>query len=92
MGIIALLIGILLGSILSKFFVTILMKVMGYDVIANFAVSSDAIMNTILVFALITVITSFHGYRLIYRFKLIDLFKADQEGEKEPKASFIIAV
>lgn len=68
------------------------MKVMGYDVIANFAVSSDAIMNTILVFALITVITSFHGYRLIYRFKLIDLFKADQEGEKEPKASFIIAV
>src|SRR5699024_4350059 len=34
MGIIALFIGILLGSILSKFFVSILLKVMGYDAIA----------------------------------------------------------
>ncbi|KMY49700.1 ABC transporter permease [Peribacillus loiseleuriae] len=91
MGIIALFIGILLGSVLSKFFVTILMKVMGYDVIANFAVSSAAIINTIIVFILITVITSFHGYRLIYRFKLIDLFQADKEGE-ELGASFFIAV
>jgi putative ABC transport system permease protein len=92
MGITALLLGILLGSILSKFFVSILMKVMGYDAIANFAISPDAIINTIIVFTLITAITSFHGYRLIYRFKLIDLFQADKEGEKEPKASFIIAV
>ncbi|MGR6341787.1 FtsX-like permease family protein [Priestia megaterium] len=92
MGIIALFIGILLGSILSKFFVTILMKVMGYDAIANFAVSSAAIINTIIVFTLITAITSFHGYRLIYRFKLIDLFQADKEGEEEPRSSFIIAV
>ena len=91
MGIIALVIGILLGSILSKFFASVLMKVMGYDVMANFAVSSAAIINTIIVFTLITAVTSFHGYRLIYRFKLIDLFQADKEGEEEPKASFIIA-
>jgi putative ABC transport system permease protein len=92
MGIIALFIGILLGSILSKFFVSILMKVMGYDVIAIFAISPNAIMNTIIVFTLITAITSFHGYRLIYRFKLIELFQADKEEEKEPKASLISAV
>lgn len=92
MGILSLFIGIILGSILSKFFVSILMKVMGYDVIANFAISSDAIINTIIVFTLITAITSFQGYRLIYRFKLIELFQADKEGEKEPRASFFIAV
>src|SRR5690606_5876652 len=87
MGIIALFIGILLGFVLSKFFASVLMKVMGYDVMANFAVSSAAIINTIIVFTLITVVTSFHGYRLIYRFKLIDLFQADKEGEERPRAS-----
>ncbi|RWR13152.1 ABC transporter permease [Siminovitchia fortis] len=92
MGIIALLIGIILGSVLSKFFVTMLMKVMGYDAIGNFVISPQAIINTIIVFTLITAITSIHGYRLIYRFKLIELFKAEQEGEQEPKASIIIAV
>lgn len=92
MGIIALLIGIILGSILSKFFVTVLMKVMGYDALGNFAISPQAIVNTIIVFTLMTAITSIHGYRLIYRFKLIELFKAEQEGEKEPKASVITAM
>ncbi|WP_057766854.1 ABC transporter permease [Cytobacillus praedii] len=92
MGIIALLIGIILGSLLSKFFVTILMKVMGFDALGNFAISPQAIVNTIIVFTIMTAITSIHGYRLIYRFKLIELFKAEQEGEKEPKASVITAL
>lgn len=92
MGILALFIGIVLGSILSKFFVVLLMKVMGYEAVGNFVISSAAILNTIIVFTLITVITSIHGYRLIYRFKLIELFKAESEGEKEPKASVMIAI
>ena len=92
MGIIALIIGIVLGTLLSKFFVTLLMKIMGYEAMGNFVISPAAIINTIVVFIIITAITSIHGYRLIYRFKLIELFKAEQEGEKEPKASFLIAV
>ncbi|OAB45734.1 ABC transporter permease [Paenibacillus antarcticus] len=92
MGCLALIVGILLGSVLSKFFVTILMKIMGYNAIVNFTISLEAIINTIIVFMIITLITSFHGYRLIYRFKLIELFQADKEGEQEPRTSFIIAL
>ncbi|UNK19990.1 ABC transporter permease [Paenibacillus sp. N3/727] len=92
MGILALVIGILIGSVLSKFFVSILMKVMGYEAITNFSISSEAVINTVLVFVVITLITSFQGYRLIYRFKLIDLFQADKEGEQEPKASMMVAL
>lgn len=92
MGIIALLIGIALGSVLSKFFVAVLMKVMGYDAIANFSVSSEAMIDTITVFSIITFINSLQGYRLIYRFKLIELFRADQESEKEPRTSWITAI
>lgn len=92
MGILALIIGIALGSLLSKFFVSLLMKVMGYDAIVHFSVSSAAIINTIIVFSIITLLTSLQGYRLIYRFKLIELFHADQESEQEPKSSFIVAL
>ncbi|MBA9028996.1 ABC transporter permease [Peribacillus huizhouensis] len=92
MGILALIIGILLGPVLSKFFVSILMGVMGFEAIGDFSISLAAIVNTIMVFSLITIITSFQGYRLIYRFKLIELFQADKEGEQEPKSSFIMAL
>lgn len=92
MGILALIVGISLGSVLSRFFVMILMKVMGYSVVANFSISPAAILNTFLVFMIITLITSVQGYRLIYRSKLIELFHADQEHEKEPKSSVLIAL
>ncbi|MEK4852038.1 ABC transporter permease [Paenibacillus sp. FSL H7-0756] len=92
MGILALIAGILLGSVLSRFFVMILMKVMGYAVVADFSISPAAVLNTLLVFMIITLITSVQGYRLIYRFKLIELFRAEQEHEKEPQASAGIAV
>jgi len=92
MGILALIVGIALGAALSRFFVMILMKVMGYAVVANFTISPAAILNTFLVFMIITLITSVQGYRLIYRFKLIELFKADQEREEEPKSSLVIAL
>lgn len=92
MGIFALIVGIALGSIISKYLVALLMKIMGYNAIANFSISLSAIINTMIVFLCITFITSIQGYRLIYRFKLIDLFQADKEAEKEPKASFITAL
>lgn len=92
MGILALIAGIALGAVLSRFFVTILIKVMGSMVIANLSISPAAILNTLLVFMIITLITSVQGYRLIYRFKLIELFRADQEREKEPKTSVVLAL
>ncbi|NWL89762.1 ABC transporter permease [Paenibacillus sp. 79R4] len=92
MGVLALIIGIGLGSALSQFFVMILMKAMGYELLSQFSISLSAVINTIIVFMVITLITSFQGYRLIYRFKLIELFRADQEHEREPKVSWITAL
>ncbi|MEC0368752.1 ABC transporter permease [Paenibacillus chibensis] len=92
MGIVALIVGIALGSVLSRFFVLILMKVMGYEAMTDFSISMAAIINTFVVFMIITLITSLQGYRLIYRFKLIELFHADQQREKEPKASWLTAI
>ncbi|WP_054027575.1 ABC transporter permease [Bacillus sp. FJAT-28004] len=92
MGFLALAVGIGLGSLLTKWFVQLLMKVMGYDVIANFSISSSAIINTAIVFLIIALFNSIQGYLLIYRFKLIELFRAEAEGEKEPKTSILITL
>lgn len=92
MGIAALICGIFIGGLLSKLFIMLLVKLMGFSADIVFMVSSKAILNTSIVFAVLFLATSIHGYRLIYRFKLIELFKAENLGEKEPKASIILSI
>ena len=91
LGLVSLVVGILLGFLCSKGFMTILIYLMGYDVIAPFTFSGSAALNTSLVFLIIFLVTSFQGYRLIYQFKLIDLFHASKKGEVAPKPSMIVA-
>lgn len=92
MGALALAIGIVLGGLLSKLFVMLLFSLMGLTIDVKFAISSKAVLNTTITFAILFFITSIHGYTIIYRFKLIDLFKAESTGEKAPKASKILAI
>ncbi|MCT1387899.1 ABC transporter permease [Peribacillus frigoritolerans] len=91
LGLVSLVVGILLGFLCSKGFMTILIYLMGYDVIAPFTFSGSAALNTSIVFLIIFLVTSFQGYRLIYQFKLIDLFHASKKGEAAPKPSMIVA-
>lgn len=92
MGLIALVIGIVLGTLLSKLFSMILVKLMGSTVTIDFGISVLAIIQTVIVFMIIILLTSIQGYRLIYRFKLIELFHAEKKGEKIPKTSFVSAI
>ncbi|EUJ23573.1 hypothetical protein PGRAN_07933 [Listeria grandensis FSL F6-0971] len=92
MGIGALVIGIGLGTLLSKLFVTILLKIMNIGGISNFVFSIDAVMNTIVIFIIITLITSFTGYRIIYRTTLLDLFHSESKREKTPKSNPFLAI
>jgi putative ABC transport system permease protein len=92
MGIGALGAGILIGSLLSKLFIMLLIRLMGFSADISFMIPLKAILNTVVVFTIIFLITSIHGYRLIYRFKLIELFKAENQGEREPKTSAILSI
>ena len=91
MGLMSLVIGIVIGSVLSKLFLELLVGLMGLDLQVHFEVPLAAIMNTAIVFFIIILYTSLQGYRLIYRFKLIELFRAEREGEGMPKGSIVIA-
>lgn len=92
MGIAALGAGILLGSLLSKLFIMLLIRLMGFSADIIFMIPVKAVVNTAVVFTVLFLIASIHGYSLIYRFKLIELFKAETQGEKAPKASVFLSV
>ncbi|MER2029604.1 MAG: ABC transporter permease [Solibacillus sp.] len=92
LGLFSLVLGVIFGSLCSKGFMTILIHLMGYDVIAPFTFSGSAALNTAIVFLAIFLVTSFQGYRLIYQFKLIDLFHASKKGEVIPKPSMVVAI
>lgn len=83
----ALLIGILLGSLLSKLFAMILLAVMRLKIDFHFNFSSAAISQTCLVFFFIFVIVAIQNASLVYRYKIIDLFKASGVGNQIPKAT-----
>lgn len=90
-GLFSLVVGVVVGFFLSKLFLTILIRLMGFEVIAQFAFSSEAVVNTFIVFFIIFLFTSLQGYFVIYRFQLIDLFRANEKGEELPKARWIAA-
>ncbi|MBC8061579.1 MAG: ABC transporter permease [Clostridiaceae bacterium] len=92
MGIAALGAGILMGSLLSKVFIMLLVRLMGFSANIMFSIPLNAVINTSVVFIILFLITSIHGYRLIYRFKLIELFKAESKGERVPKISIFLSV
>ncbi|KIL73933.1 ABC transporter permease [Bacillus badius] len=91
MGLLALLVGIVIGSLLSKVFLELLVSMMELNLNVHFEVPVKAVLDTTVIFFLIILYTSVQGYRLIHRFKLIELFRAEQEGETIPKGSIIMA-
>ena len=92
MGVIALIIGIVLGAVLSQLFSMILIKLMGSAAVVDFSISIAAIVQTAAVFMVIILFTSVQSYRLIYRFKLIELFHAQKKGEQAPQVSAVSTV
>ncbi len=91
-GILSLVIGVGLGFVLSQFFLSLLMALMGLDFTLSFSFSFEAVLHTVLVFFVLFLVTSFQGYRVIYQFALIDLFHAEKKGEALPRARLLSSI
>lgn len=91
-GLVSLVFGILLGFFMSQGLLMILVRLMGYEVVGSLTFSMEALINTTGIFTLLFLFTSLQGYRVIYQFKLIDLFHADKQGEQIPRASLVAAL
>ncbi|WP_449403143.1 FtsX-like permease family protein [Exiguobacterium artemiae] len=91
-GLIGLLIGVLLGTIASKYFVQLLAYVMGMTIESDFSINAGAIGQTVVVFLTIFLVIALRSARTIYRFTLIELFKAKQQVETIPKVHPVLAL
>jgi putative ABC transport system permease protein len=92
MGLAALAIGVAIGILLSKLFFMIVVRMIGAAVVIDFALSGQAILHTAVVFTIIALLTSLQGYRIVYRFKLAELFRPESEGQLSPRMSAVSAV
>nr|WP_240548221.1 ABC transporter permease [Paenibacillus lignilyticus] len=92
MGAAALGAGVLLGTLLSKMFAMIFLKLLDSAVEVSFRFSGTAIVNTVIVFMALILLVSVRAYRLVYRFQLAQLFQADKEGEHAPRTSLVAAL
>ncbi|WBW96878.1 FtsX-like permease family protein [Oceanirhabdus sp. W0125-5] len=88
-GVIAIFSGVLLGVLTNKLFIMILLKVMSESIKVKFYISKESILETILIFTIFFLISSFTGYINICRSKLIDLFNAAKTEEKPQKISVL---
>jgi len=87
----ALLIGIFFGELFSVFFAMLLVKLMGFTFTVTFSLNIAAIIQTAIFFLILAWLISWQGYYIMYRFRLIDLFQAKHQVQKQIKPSFFIA-
>ncbi|CEK35819.1 peptide ABC transporter permease,FtsX-like permease family [[Clostridium] sordellii] len=86
-GTAALIIGIIAGIIFSKLMLMILLKLIGLNLTIVFTISFKGIFDTFILFMIIFLVIAYQSNRIIYKFKLIELFKASSVSEKGSKGS-----
>lgn len=89
---ISLVIGIAVGTLFSKLFVMLLLRMMNEFIYVSFSFSIEAARDTVIFFFIIFLFASFHSYRIIYKVKLIELFTSARKKEKAFKTRPIFAL
>lgn len=91
LGLGALLLGICCGAFVSRLFLLILMKLLGFEGIVGIAFSATAAVQTVIVFAALIIFTSIQMTLTVYRSTLLQLFNAERQGDHPKKPKTIAA-
>lgn len=89
LGIGALLIGICSGALVSRLFLLILIKLLGFDGFIELTFSIPAAIQTAIVFAALIVLTSIQMLQTVYKNTLLALFNADKQAQHPQKPGTI---
>lgn len=89
LGIGALIVGIVIGMLVSRVFLLLLLKLIGFETTISVSFSIEAVLQTIAVFIGIFALTTIQMIRTVYRNTLLSLFNTEKAGEhpKKPKTS-----
>ncbi|PEL08136.1 FtsX-like permease family protein [Bacillus sp. AFS017336] len=91
-GGISLVIGMLIGGLLSKFFGMLLMNLMKYNEVISLNFPIEAIASTVGLFILLAIIISIQSFFMIRRVQIVELFHAQSKKEKTFKSSPFFAI
>ena len=91
MGGVALVIGVLIGSLGSKLALELLTSLMKLNVPVYFEFSIKSLIDTSVLFLAILLYTAWKSSRVIYQFSLIEMFEADHKGESIPRGARLFA-
>lgn len=84
--------GIALGILFSKLMQLLLLKMLRFDIRFGLYVSPQALGITALLFAAIFLLTLLNSMRVIHFANPVELLHGSQEGEREPKSKWALAV
>lgn len=84
--------GIIFGIALDKVMYLLILQVIGTDVTLGFFISGKAVLTTVLLFIGIFLLIFLNSVRQIQTSNPIELLKAGNTGEKEPKTKLLTAI
>lgn len=84
--------GIIAGILFSKLMIMFLYRIINIKAQINFAVSTSAVVNTILIFGVLYFLTLIYNLMQVKLANPIELLRGGNVGEKEPKSKWLIAI
>lgn len=84
--------GIIVGILMSKLALLLLFRLLHVPATLGFYISISGILNCGWSFGLIFLLTLFKNLRRVYMARPVELLHGDHEGEREPKAKWLIAL
>lgn len=84
--------GLIFGIVFSKLMYLALLKLLHFDVGLEFAVSLPSVVDSLILFAVIFLLTLCYNLMQIRLANPVELLHGSSQGEKEPKAKILLAI
>lgn len=84
--------GLLTGMVFGKLMYLLLQKLLRYELGIHFSISETAVWQTVLLFAIIFVVILSYNLMQIRLANPIELLRAGNQGEKEPKTKWLLTI
>ncbi|PJI06985.1 MULTISPECIES: FtsX-like permease family protein [Clostridium] len=87
LGLFSIILGLPLGIIVSRFILQLLVNMMKSNVNIKFTLEPNAVIATILIFAVVFIFNSIRSSKVVYKYSLIELLSAEKECEVSTEGS-----
>ena len=91
-ALLSILAGLIVGVALDKAMFLLVRRVLGLEVALGFYISWNAVLVTVILFAAIFFLIFVNCIRQVYVARPVELLRAENAGEREPKAKWLIAL